>query len=401
MNNIDQDNLLPKKVFNICVVTQQLKNILSGIGSHASNLVNQLIADGHQVTVIAPKGQCPDGDLNFKFIDVPSPKLFKNQARWLPLSIYFSNALKIIQKKQNFDIVHFTDARESVFCHSTAPMVGNVNDTYAADIKSIDYYKKYYIDWLPRYYYYKFVHQVEKIAFPRLDAVIAISKFTSDAISTAYSIKSDKLHVINFTIDINSFPSNRISQKLDYFNNPKILFIGGNMQRKGVPTIIQASQKIIQSFPSIEFWIVGQDKHEQRMKDLAKKLGVNKYFRFLGWQDRKGILSCLDQSSIFVLPSLTEAFGVVILEAMISGLPIVATEVGGIPEIITSGKDGLLIPPDSPNDFAEAIIKLLMDRNFYERIQQAAHDTVQNYDVKTMMDANYKLYNNVITDFTN
>ena len=90
------------------------------------------------------------------------PPLFAgSQARWLSLAWSFSHALRGLEHVQVFDLIHFTDARESLFYDLRSPAVGNVNDTYAADMAPLGYYRRYYEDWLWRWAYYRFVKLAE------------------------------------------------------------------------------------------------------------------------------------------------------------------------------------------------------------------------------------------------
>ncbi|MBI4927661.1 MAG: hypothetical protein HY835_07840, partial [Anaerolineae bacterium] len=116
-----------------CIVTQQLGKIITGPGLYANNLVNSLVNDGHQVSVLAPGNQRPPGKLPYEFISIKTPQFSQSQARWLPLAFEFGNTLKNLQNKHSFSLLHFTDAREYLFTPRSIPAVGNINDTYSAD----------------------------------------------------------------------------------------------------------------------------------------------------------------------------------------------------------------------------------------------------------------------------
>ena len=187
--------------FNICVATQQLGNVVSGVGLHARNLVSQLCADGHRVTVVAPVDQQPSEVLGYRFVGVPRPWPAQNQARWFWLSVSFARVISQLQSKERFDLIHFTDGREALFCRSNIPLVGNVNDTYSAEASSPGYYRRYYNDWLFRWVYYHFVRRCEAIGLPRLQAVLANSRYTAEAITGQYHLKPRQVHTIYKSID--------------------------------------------------------------------------------------------------------------------------------------------------------------------------------------------------------
>ena len=134
---------------NICIVTQQYKNVISGVGLHANNLTQALLNDGHMITLLLPEDQAPQNTSpRLTIVTVKKPGFSQSQARWLSLSFSFNAALKKLETQNKFDLIHFTDARESFFCSPRAPMIGHVNDTYSAELKSLLDYKKHYPDWL-------------------------------------------------------------------------------------------------------------------------------------------------------------------------------------------------------------------------------------------------------------
>lgn len=378
---------------NICVITQQIGKIFSGPGLHAFNLVNSLIRDGHQVTVIAPKNQRPPGDLSFEFIGVPRPWFSKTQARWITLSYSFSKAVEKLEKSASFDLIHFTDAREALFCKSRVPRIGNVNDTYAAEVRSLNYYRKYYADWLQRWLYYRMVHGVEKGVLNRLDAVLANSQFTSKTIAVEYAISMERLFVCYKSVDVETWRAEILKREDRKSEGKKrILFVGTNMQRKGLPTLIKAAPIIISQFTEVEFLIIGEDKSIPVLQKLCRELNVERNFQFLGWKSQSELMDDYARADLFVLPSLTEALGVALLEAMAAGLPVIGSNVGGIPEIIKHGENGLLVSPDHPAELAQAVLRILSDKEFASHLVERGYENLSRFDLKKMMACTYEVY---------
>jgi glycosyltransferase involved in cell wall biosynthesis len=97
-------------------------------------------------------------------------------------------------------------------------------------------------------------------------------------------------------------------------------------------------------------------------------------------------------SDVFVLPSRREALGVAALEAMAAGLPVVATAVGGIPEMVRSGREGVLVPADHPNELAAALVRLLMDSDTRVRMAAAAKQRAEEFSVRVMTQSLRKTY---------
>lgn len=377
----------------ICVVTQQFRNIYSGVGLHANILVNYLQKSGHSITLVVPENQQPISKQEFFVKPVKTKEVFKNQARWFSLCFSFSRAIEDLEKTTRFDIIHFTDARESFLCKSKTPIIGNINDTYSADLKKIGYYKKYYQDWLQRWVYYCLVHNLEKRYLSKLDHIIANSNFTYETIRERYP-DSKKLSICYKSVDKHRYSSILQRKFSGAFtkDKPVVLFVGGNMQRKGVGTLIESAPKVIEHFPNIEFIIVGNDRALKKMKEKCSNLNILSSFKFPGWLSQDQILDLHKLATIFVMPSLTESLGVAILEAMASGIPVIATNVGGIPEIVQNGENGILVPVDSPMDLSSAIIQLLSNEELQKRYAKAALDTLDKFSIEKMMDCTLSAY---------
>ncbi len=224
--------------------------------------------------MIAPEDQRPPGKLSYQFTGVAKPLFAASQARWLSLSWHFARALAGLQKSQAFDLVHFTDARESMFSNSAVPRVGNINDTYAAERHSLAYYRQYYADWLQRWLYYQFLHIVEKSILPRLDAVIANSRYTAETILRNYPVSPAKMFVCYKSVNIEYWQENAAVFRVPHDpEQPQILFTGTNMQRKGLPSLIRAAPEIIREFPRARFVVVGEDRMIPQFKQLCLQAG--------------------------------------------------------------------------------------------------------------------------------
>jgi glycosyltransferase involved in cell wall biosynthesis len=382
----------PPHPLDLCVFTQQIGSVLSGIGLHARNLVGRLCADGHRVTVVAPMDQRPQGELDYTFVGVPPAWPARNQARWFALSLSFARAWSRLQGRASFDLAHFTDAREALFCRSGVPLVGNVNDTYSADVRSLGYYRCHYHDWASRWGYYHFVHLCEAAGLPRLQAVLANSRFTADVVKAEYRLNPDRVYTVYKSIDAERYRPALALRLRQAPHPPRLLFVGGNMQRKGLPVLIRAAPLVLAVLPQAEFWVVGQDPAQARMEALCRAHGVAERFHFWGLSSQGELIDYYAQSDVFVLPSLTEAFGVVFLEAMAAGLPVVGTRAGGIPEVVEDGVNGLLAQPDDPPSLAMALLSLLSDQTLRSRLSQAGLATAHEFSLSRMMAETYQVY---------
>lgn len=143
-------------------------------------------------------------------------------------------------------------------------------------------------------------------------------------------------------------------------NKKKIVGCLARLAReKGQEYLIRAAPLVLKKIPDVEFWITGRGPDEKRLKTLSRQLTVADKVKFFGFVEHKWKI--YSQMSIFVFPTVwpLEGFGLVTAEAMMVGLPVVATNYGPNPELILDQKTGLLVPPADPRALAQAVIKLL------------------------------------------
>ena len=329
-------------------------------------------------------------------VEVPAPAVH-NHARWIFTSQSFSSTLQHLEKKQRFDLIHFTEARDALFCKSRTARIGNVNDTYSTVIHSPSYYKKYYNDWLTRWLYYHFTHRLEAISLARLDGVIANSQNTAGELLRIYHIPKERLFTSYKSVEPDFFSPALDLRKFTTPRPPRILFIGGNMQRKGVPDLIRAAVVVLQKIPDCDFWIIGTDPYIPNLQRLCREKGVEQHFHFLGTKTADELVRLFSQVDVFCMPSIVEALGVVFLEAMAAGVPVIGTETGGIPEIIQDGKNGRLVPVHNPEKLAQALVQVLQDGSLQEQYRRAGLETVKIFSVSKMVSELYAIYQTVLS----
>ena len=186
----------------------------------------------------------------------------------------------------------------------------------------------------------------------RCQRIIAVSQALSEA-TVALGIPPNQVEVVPDGIDLDRFrPGPEV-------RDPLILFVGSLIERKGIRYLLQAFSKVVQHFPDYRLAIVGGGE-SQPLKSLAAELGIGPFVSFVGPQSQAQIGEWMRKAKVFVLPSLEEALGIVLLEALASGTPCIGTHVGGIPEII-SPEVGRLVPAADSEALAEALEAVLAD----------------------------------------
>lgn len=176
-----------------------------------------------------------------------------------------------------------------------------------------------------------------------------------------------------------------------------ILFAGWLSFHKGPGVLLQSLPEIIKEIPETLVVFLGTGGLRKKLEEMANKLSIEKHVRFAGYiKDRYEKALFFHSADIFVLPStLTESFGIVSLEAMACGLPVVASNIGGIPDVVKDGENGLLVPPQDPEALAEAIIRILKDRALSNRMSRNGMGKVNDYSWPRIAEEMEGLYNSL------
>lgn len=153
---------------------------------------------------------------------------------------------------------------------------------------------------------------------------------------------------------------------------------------KGHDTLIDAVPAILRAFPDVTLTIVGDGPMAPALASRVAELGLGDRVHFEGHRD--DVAAALREHDVFVLPSRSEAFPNSVIEAMATGLPVVASEVGGIPELVEHGRTGLLIPPGRPEELASVVIDLLRRPSFARALgRKARAEVVAQYSFERMV----------------
>jgi len=201
----------------------------------------------------------------------------------------------------------------------------------------------------------------EKLAYRNAAFCIAASSAVKEYFQ---SMGIKNITVIPNGIDIKRFEKlNRqeARNKLDLNDEFVIITVARLERRKGLEFLIRALPEL--RFPFVCL-LVGDGEEKGNLENLSEKLGVSDKVKFLGQINNKEIPGYLAAADCFVLPSLEEGFGIVILEAQAVGLPIIGTNIGGIKDIIEDGKTGLLVEPADPKEIADAITRVYSGQKF-------------------------------------
>ena len=180
-----------------------------------------------------------------------------------------------------------------------------------------------------------------------------------------------------------------------------LIAVVGNLEEiKGHRYLIQALPGILDQFPHVFMIILGDGVLRPTLKTQVKDSGLSRSVMFAGW--RKDVPRILAASDVLVLPSLSEGLPLAVLEAMAAGLPIVASNVGGVPEAVIDGETGFLVEPSSARSLREAILKLLKDPERARSMGAAGRTRVRaEFGVDRMVEETCEVYRNLLRNSSN
>jgi len=193
---------------------------------------------------------------------------------------------------------------------------------------------------------------------------------------------------------VNGRTRERVRADLGINQNAVVAIITGSLKWKGHETLLSALASITAQAPNLLLLVAGTGPQEPALRQQATQLGIANLVRFLGF--RQDIPDLLSASDIFVLPSRSEAFPISILEAMTAGLPVVASDIGGIPEQVEDGVTGLLVTPGDVDELTHAISRLIGNQELRRQIGEKGRDKVRQFTLERMVDGYISLYNQVL-----
>ncbi len=159
-----------------------------------------------------------------------------------------------------------------------------------------------------------------------------------------------------------------------------VLFVGRLAREKNLPNLLRAASLVVKRFPDTLFLIVGDGPERKRLEHLAKELEIEKNVVFEGMVEYDSLPAYYRACDIFVLPSDHEGWGLVLVEAMAAGKPVVTTDVGLAGEVVEDGVTGIVVPRRNERELAEAIVRLIEDGELREKIGEEAKRRVLVYN---------------------
>ena len=342
-----------------------------GVASHISALERQFTRMGHEVKVIAPASKVvPDFGDKFIPIGKPRPIPASGSIIRVTISLRLASTIKAVLDQENFDVIHLHEPFMPMLCSAILRFshTANIGTFHACQGRPG----------------YNFGWPISTIMLKRrlrkLNGKIAVSK---PAMEFASKYVPGDYEIIPNGIDLDHFSPN--VSPIDEFCDGKvnILFVGRLEKRKGVNYLLEAYKRIKQEIPNSRLIIVGpgtrlRGKYEKQVKRSGLKDVV-----FVGHVSYDELPRYYGTADIFCAPATgRESFGIVLLEAMAMGKPIVASNIDGYASVMTHGVEGLLVPPKHKEMLAQSLITLMASESLRQEMGARGRLTAEGYDWK-------------------
>jgi len=212
-------------------------------------------------------------------------------------------------------------------------------------------------------------------------------------ISTALTRRAEKLGAKRTMTIPNGVDFGHLNEILQVEKSVhRVVTVARLSPEKGLPFLIEAIKIARHSVEDAELAIVGGGALEAELKTYAEKLSLQDVVRFLGAKPNAEAMAEVAKSAVFVLPSLGEGLGIVLLEAQALGVPVIGTDIGGIPDVIEHEKTGLLVPPSDAKAIAAAIVRILTEPGLGDRLAAGARERLAKFDWDKIAESYAALY---------
>ncbi len=381
----------------IAIIAPEFIPALGGAGIYAKNLINELSKDESlELHIITPKRGSTAEKIPFKNIHVHYVSN-ANDTFFYNFMFQFAVAKEFprLHKKHKFDIVHSMGLvhMPDIFLNYKKLGIPHLVTVHTTIETQFDYKKASLtsnfspVELLSRLAY-PYISFMQKKYIKNTGNFICVSEYVKKFIP-----KEKNIVVIKNGIETGKFASNKNSEfsYLRKLKAPKILFCGRLLYMKGLETIIYSAERL----KGKAHFVIAGEGNLKKWKNKAKHGNIS----FLGKVSHDKINGLYNECDIFVLPSFVESFPISILEAMSSGLPVVAGSVGGIPELITHEKNGMLFDPEDKEGFVTILLNLISDRKKREKLgKKAKQDAVENYGSGMMAGRTLDFYKKILGD---
>ncbi|HXG14750.1 MAG TPA: glycosyltransferase family 4 protein [Calidithermus sp.] len=222
----------------------------------------------------------------------------------------------------------------------------------------------------------------ERAACARADRVIVPSRYSADVAAAVYGVPPARLAVVPEAVDLGEWRRLFAEVGAAPASRPTVLTVARMYPRKRLADLLEAAGRLRRRIPDLALRIVGDGPEAARLRAHAGRLGLGGTVTFLGAVSRRALAVEYGRAHCFCLPSVQEGFGIVLVEAMAAGLPVVACRAAAVPEVVPAGRAGLLVEPRRPEALADALERLLTDERLRKELGEGGRQHVERFDLE-------------------
>ncbi len=401
---------------NLCMLAPEFLPVWGGTGSYIVELIKSL-PQNVNIHVITLKRDIPglvknnlnndihsiiDRSIQIHYLSKSSETFFYN----LPFQAACFAKLPSLQKKYKFDILHShlphtPDIFLRLFNRFPVPTILTVHGTIQMLRDHALMARRAFGDLESGeesiVSFYPIIQLLDENYARRVAKIIAVSNITKELTIKHLKTKPEKVDVVYNGVDTRIFSPPQKEDLEKKYSKPTVLYLGRMISKKGVHILVKAMPEVLRVFPETTFLFAGGG-NIPLYREIIRKMGIpEKNFRFvghIGYFDRPKIVR---ESTVFVNPSFFENCSLSVLEGMSCGSAVIASDVGGNPEMIKTGKNGILFPAFDHMSLAKSIISLLDDENLNREIGKEARRSVErSFSSEKFGEETYKVYEKVL-----
>jgi len=364
----------------ICMLTWEFPpRIVGGIARHCFGLSKALAKKNHDVHVVTLEFPGAPAFEEIEGVKVHRVRIELGHPNFITWTFIFNHFMEklvaILNRDIEFNVIHIHDWLTAPVgiaskYYSNKPLVSTVHSIEVGRAQGLHSPDSLLIDGLEWWMTYE------------ARKVISCSSSMKWELENHFHLPSEKIIVIPNAVDVSKYERkiNPEAVKRRYGIEPYekvVLFIGRLVPQKGVEYLVRAIPLILQHHRDVKFVIAGDGWSKDYLEDLARSAGFGNKIRFLGFISDSDLTELTIGSDVLVVPSVYEPFGIVALEGMAAGIPVVAANVGGLSEIIEHDRTGVLVYPKNPESIAWGVNRVLSDPGYSRWLVQNAKRRVQ------------------------
>jgi glycosyltransferase involved in cell wall biosynthesis len=355
----------------VCFISPEYLPLSGGTGAYVYYLSNELIKHGNSIYIVTGYDESKDVKVNEQlyvfFLKTPKTPVVKS-------FLFAGSAFRKLNKIRDSCSTDITHANLPLVPSFAVPegfgktLISTVHSTWKGEAEAIkgEPYSRLNPNEKFMVSFNWFLRIFEEKMLERSNKIIAVSDFTRRELLQYYKVKEEKIRVIHNGVDVNKFKPARDKRKAkeELGLNPEdiaILSVGRLYARKGLFTLIESMPAVVRRFRNAKFVISGKGQSNEMKKLIAhaEKLGIRDNILFTGYFPDKKLPKLYQAADVFAFSTFYENLPFAVLEALSTGLPVVTTCVGGIPEMIDSGKNGFLVQPFNAKELSDRVLYFL------------------------------------------